>query len=89
MQSILESLQLIQDFLAINNTIWLSVCKFPVVSVKEEFPWSNGQRILLTGERIRFPCSPGSCGHEGQAHKSDCMFNTLKLKLRLAYFSYL
>ena len=52
----------------------------------ERLAHSASVSLLRIEERVRFPFSPSLCGYLYQAHKSNCMFNKLKLKHRLAHF---
>ena len=49
MQSILEFLQLVYDFLASNNTVIPFVYVFPIVQVLSVKRWQNGLSIVLKG----------------------------------------
>ena len=65
-QSILEVLQITHDFLASGNKVRSSVYIFHVVSVRDLTlaEWHSASVPLLRiEERVRFPCSPGHCGH--------------------------
>ena len=40
--------------------------------------------LLKIRDRVRIRCSPGSCDKLYQAHKSDCMFDELRLNFSLS-----
>ena len=65
MQSILELLQLIYDFLTSDNTVTSSVYMFPVISIRRVnsvSEWLAHSALISLHKiekRVRFPCSSG------------------------------
>ena len=80
----LEFLNRVHDLLTNDNTVRSPDYIFSVVLLSPGPPWpwlthSVSFSLLSISERVQSPCSPGSCGYCCQAHKSDCMFDKLKL----------